>query len=369
MAIQRREFLRMGTAGVTLGIVGRSLAADAPTAAEVRVGVDKALGFLKTRQTADGAFAPRLGGPGVSALVAAGLIRHGLADDATVRKTLGYLERAVKPDGGIYDRGLANYTTCVALIAFKEANTKGQYDAVVANAMKFLKSLQADDADVKDARYGGVGYDGKSRPDLSNTQFFLDALQAAGVPNADPAVQKALAFINRCQNLPGETNDQPFAQRATADDKGGFTYVPFPGDDKNPRRTPDGGLRSEGAMTYAGLKSFLYAGVSKDDPRVKAAVNWIRRHYTLDENPGQGTAGLYYYYLTFAKALDAFGEDPFADAAGKSHHWRSDLFAALTSRQKADGSWANDNRAFMETTPELATAYAVLALSYCRPRS
>ena len=43
-------------------------------------------------------------------------------------------------------------------------------------------------------------------------------------------------------------------------------------------------------MTYAGLKSFLYAGVGKDDPRVKAAIGWVRRHYTLSENPGQGQA-------------------------------------------------------------------------------
>ena len=86
--------------------------------------------------------------------------------------------------------------------------------------------------------------------------------------------------------------------------------------EKSDKRTPEGGLRSEGGMTYAGLKSFLYAGVGKDDPRVKAAVDWIRRHYTLDENPGQGDAGLYYYYHMFAKAMDALGEDQFADAEG-----------------------------------------------------
>ena len=42
---------------------------------------------------------------------------------------------------------------------------------------------------------------------------------------------------------------------------------------------------------------------------LKAAVNWCRHHYTLEENPGMGTAGLYYYYHTFAKAMDALGED------------------------------------------------------------
>ena len=53
-----------------------------------------------------------------------------------------------------------------------------------------------------------------------------------------------------------------------------------------------GGLRSLGAMTYGGLKSFLYAGVKKDDPRVQGAVKWIRAHYTLEENPGLKQAGL-----------------------------------------------------------------------------
>ena len=61
-------------------------------------------------------------------------------------------------------------------------------------------------------------------------------------------------------------------------------------------------------MTYAGLKSMIYAGVGPDDPRVKAAVKWLASSTTaLDENPGMGTAGLYYYYQTFAKALAAMG--------------------------------------------------------------
>jgi squalene-hopene/tetraprenyl-beta-curcumene cyclase len=123
-------------------------------------------------------------------------------------------------------------------------------------------------------------------------------------------------------------------------------------------------------MTYGGLKSFLYAGVSKDDPRVKAAVGWVRRHYTLDENPGMGKAGLYYYYHTFAKALDALGEDPFVDAKGTKHPWRVELFEALRSRQREDGSWVNKgDRVFGEGDPNLATAFAVLSLSYCRPGS
>ena len=69
--------------------------------------------------------------------------------------------------------------------------------------------------------------------------------------------------------------------------------------------TPDGGLRSYASMTYAGLKSMIFAGVGPEDPRVKAAVSWIRKHYDLQSNPGMGTAGLFYYYHTFGKAMTA----------------------------------------------------------------
>jgi squalene-hopene/tetraprenyl-beta-curcumene cyclase len=353
-------------------LTSRARAADpvGPDSNEVRAVLNKAIAFLKTRQNADGSFAPKIAGPGVSALIVAGLLRNGVSpDDPLVAKTLAYIEKNVQKDGGIYNEGLANYVTSVAVMALQEANAGGRYDAVLKNAARFLKSLQTlESRDETDPQFGGVGYDGKSRPDLSNTQFFVEALVAAGVPKNDPALQQALKFISRCQNLAGEHNDQPFAKKATPDDQGGLTYNPVV-TDKNPARTPQGGLRSAGAMTYAGLKSFLTAGVSKDDPRVKAALDWVRRHYTLEESPGQGQAGLYYYYHTFGKAMAALGEDTITDAAGVKHDWRSELFAALKQRQQADGSWVNaKSKQFGESSPDLATAFAILTLSYCQPR-
>jgi hypothetical protein len=355
-----------------------ALAQPAPTARaadlgpdpkEVQVVVDKAAAYLKTSQGKDGSFSPQRAGPGISAVVASGLLRNGFSpDDPVVARTLAYLEKSVQKDGGVYDKFLANYTTSVALMAFAEANTQGKYDTVIRNATQFLRGMQYDDSKVEsvDAKYGGAGYDGKSRPDLSNTQYFLDALQAAGVAKNDPAVKRALFFVSRCQNLPGENNDQPFAKKTIEEDKGGLVYNPLADDDKRDK-TPQGGLRSAGAMTYGGLKSFLYAGVSRDDQRVKAAVGWIRRHYSLDENPGVGQAGLYYYYHTFGKAMAALGEDRFEDAKGTKHDWRKELFEALKKRQRADGSFVNTgDRAFGEGDPNLATAFALLALSYVR---
>ena len=118
-------------------------------------------------------------------------------------------------------------------------------------------------------------------------------------------------------------------------------------------------------MTYAGLKSMIYAGVDKDDPRVQAAVRWVRQHYALDENPGMGPSGLYYYYHTFAKALAAWNEPTLTDAEGRDHDWRAELVAALAARQQPDGSWVNGDDRWLEGDANLVTAYALLALSYC----
>jgi hypothetical protein len=343
--------------------------AAGPDAVEWKATVAKAYEYLKSRQGTDGSFAPKLGGPGITALAVAGLLKCGYpVDDPVVAKGLQYLEKSVQKDGGVYDKMLANYTTSLGIMAFKEANASGKYDAIIANAAKFLRSLQVGDGvDSNDPKFGGAGYDGKSRPDSSNTQFFLEALIASGATQTDPSVKKALAFLSRAQNLPGEFNDQAFAGKASEGDKGGFVYNHIDASAKdNPKRTANGGLRSEGGMTYAGLKSFLYAGVGKDDPRVKAAINWVKRNYTLTENPGMGQAGLFYYYHVFAKAMAALGEDQFEDAKGVKHDWKKELFDTLKGKQTAAGNWKNDNGQFLEDNPDLATCFALLALGYCK---
>jgi squalene-hopene/tetraprenyl-beta-curcumene cyclase len=122
-------------------------------------------------------------------------------------------------------------------------------------------------------------------------------------------------------------------------------------------------------MTYAGLKSMIYAGVKRDDPRVKAAVKWLRLHYDVKSNPGMGETGLYYYYHTFAKTLDVLGEDAFADDSGRKHDWRAELRAELARRQQPNGSWVNPTDRWMEGDPNLVTGYGLLALAYCRPKN
>jgi squalene-hopene/tetraprenyl-beta-curcumene cyclase len=332
--------------------------------------VDRAIQFLVGKaQASDGSFSAQAG-PGVTAVVVAGILHHGRsADDPAVAKSLKYLEGFVQPDGGVYakDSFYKNYETSLALMCFAEANRDGRYNKLIQNAHKFLKASQWDEnmgIDKSNPAYGGAGYGRSKRPDLSNTGFFLDALKAAGDGPDDEAVKKALIFVSRCQNLESEHNTLPFA---TKNPDGGFYYTAAGGGASPAGTLPNGGLRSYGSMTYAGLKSMIYAGVGADDPRVKAAVKWLQSHYDLTSNPGLGGSGLYYYYHTFAKALDAVGKPEFVDDKGVKHDWRSELLAALLQRQQSDGSWVNKDTRWMEGDPNLVTGYALLTLAYCKP--
>jgi hypothetical protein len=134
-------------------------------------------------------------------------------------------------------------------------------------------------------------------------------------------------------------------------------------------------LRAYGSMTYAGLKSMIYAGLSRDDARVLAAKDWITRHYTLDENPGVGSDGQYYYYVMLSRALDAFGEPTLdvlpanADAASPAFRrvrWAEDLIAKLETLQEDDGSFRSVDDRWMEDNKVLITAYALVALQHAR---
>ena len=340
-----------------------------PDPATLDRAVSSAVSYFEQAQANDGSWSAS-SGPGITAIVTSALLRSGrTVNDPTVARALKYLDGHLHDDGGIYQDGsrYKNYETSLAIVCFKEANKDGRYNELLAGAEKFVKGQQWDEDEgheISSMSYGGAGYGSHSRPDLSNTSFLVDALHAVGRGEDDPALQKALVFISRCQNLESEHNTSPFAAKV---DDGGFYYTVAAGGQSQAGETPDGGLRSYGSMTYAGLKSMIYAGLSRDDPRVKAAYDWIRRHYTVDENPGMGAQGLYYYYHTFAKALDTIGEDKIVDAEGTAHDWRTELAQKLISEQQDNGSWVNGTTRWLEGDPNLVTAYSLLAISYCRP--
>jgi hypothetical protein len=368
--LNRRSMLSvtaLGAGGLLLrNALGQDSAAKAKNAEEIAA---RAIEFLRTKgQDANGAFTEATG-PAVTALVLAGVLRNGKPpSDPFVAKSLKYLETFVQPDGGIYKPGSAhqNYETSISIMALAEANRDGRYKDVIKNADAFLKNLQWDEGEGKpkdDVNYGGAGYGSHKRPDLSNTAFFVEALKSAGNDADSQAIQRALVFVSRCQNLESEHNTTEFAAK---NPDGGFYYTPAAGGNSQAGKTETGGLRSYASMTYAGLKSMIHAGVKKDDKRVKAALSWLKKNYDLDSNPGMDQQGLFYYYQTVAKCLDAYGEEKFVDDTGKEHDWRAEIIAELAERQQPDGSFVNPQSRWMEGDANLVTGYALLALAHCR---
>ncbi len=356
-----------------------------PDAALHKKLVDRSIRYLRTQGQADDGSYSANAGPGITALVTAALIRAGRSvDDPLVTKSLKYLQGFRKKNGGIYAPGsmYRNYETCIAMMCFIEANEDGRYQDLIDGAEAYVKRLQNDEGEGYDPShpyYGGAGYGKHKRPDASNTGIFLDALKAAGNGPDDPHVQRALIFMRRLQNHEDEHTSLPNAIK-NEDDKGGFIYAtrdggesqakwdPEASDEENQRLNQARGLRSYGSMTYMGLKSLIYAGLTAEDERVKAAKGWIAKNYRLDANPGLGPNGLFYYYHTFAKTMDVLGDDHFTDEKGVKHDWRRELVDVLAGHQNDDGSWINAQDRWMEGDPNLVTAYALLALSYCEPQ-
>jgi len=342
--------------------------------------VDKAIEYLKSSQNANGSWGQEPNSRGETGVVVTGLLQSGRVgpDDALTAKGLTYIESLVNQKAGHLAGsdakiGLQNYVTSVNVLALTAAKRPEKYKAIVGDGVKFLKKLQWDEEEGKtdkDDFYGGAGYDSKSRPDLSNTQFFVEALHDAGVPSDDSSFKKALVFVSRCQNLKSEFNDRPWAGKIN---DGSFIYSAAAGGQTKTSDDPNNqNLSGYGSMTYAGIKSMIYCGVGKEDPRYKAAYEWIQKNFTLDANPGMppdfAGRGLFYYYHTLAKTLDVMGVDELVDANGKKHDWRAELTAAIEKRQQPNGSFVNKTDRWMEGDPNLVTGYVLMALSHCKPK-
>jgi squalene-hopene/tetraprenyl-beta-curcumene cyclase len=347
--------------------------------------INKGIAFLRTQQAEDGSWSPKAG-PAVTAMVVAVMLdRPDIGpDDPHVAKGLTYILSKARPDGGIHDGILENYNTAICLSALARVNTMPEAAEAIKRGQDFLRGLQwagqtLEDGTVVDENhpfYGGAGYGNHGRPDLSNTQIMLQGLYDSGLDCNDPAFQRAMVFISRLQGIP---QNEQFADKIEQD--GGFIYATsvnkdLPGVpqsmaspemvDEAKAGRPVSRLRTYGSMTYAGFKSYLYAQLDRDDIRVQAAYEWIRNNYTLDQNPGMPETirhhGLYYYYVTFARGLKAWGSSTLTTADGQGHDWANDLIARLVSLQREDGSWTNDADRWMEGDNVLVTAYAITAL-------
>ena len=289
---------------------------------------------------------------------------------APVKKGIEWLLSQQKEDGGIYGRGMATYSTSASIMALWIAGPEKYKDQIIS-ARNFLINHQTDWG-VKgenDTKFdGGIGYGGsRAHSDLSNTHRALEALYTTRALATDSGDKKAmeldweaaLKFVSRCQNLQATNKGEK-----TGND-GSFVY--YPGNSKAGEavdsKTGRVALRGYGSMSYSGLLSLVYSDLDESDQRVKAVINWLSDNYTLQENPGLGGQGLYYYYHAMAKSLVAANKPILEGKDGLKIDWRSELAATVINAQREDGSWINTEASrWMENDPVLVTSYAVMTL-------
>lgn len=343
----------------------------APWQTDAYAAMARGIAWLVATQQEDGSWSdarfPALSGLALWALAGS----DDTAAQAAADRAVAFLLTCVQTNGGIYadipgrkGGGLSNYNTAICLTALHATGRK-ELTRVLQNARTFLADAQYEGAD--EFNFGGFGYDHQSQrdyTDLMNTHFAVEAmrrtqdvedLRPAGEAHADINWEHVLRYVSSLQMQPEDGTNQA----------GGFVYNPL--DAKAGVATNATGqvvLRAYGSITYAGLMALLYAEVPRDDPRIISAVDYAARHWTVDENPGMGDQGLYFYYNVIGRALTAGRMDVIArkDGAGEPIHWREELAVKLVALQKPDGSWANTNNRFWENDPVLATAYTVLAL-------
>lgn len=370
-------------------------ASDAETRREARAMASRAIAYLRTQQDpATGGWSHAQEGtnlPAITGLVVKGMLMDPRLDqrDPAIARGIAYILSHRKPDGTIHDGLLPSYNTAICLSALARVHSCDVAEAI-QGAQNALRAMQWHESVADGAQdynepvsqdhpfYGGVGYGRNGRPDLSNLGFMIDAMHDSGVSTDDPAFQRAITFLSRTQML-DSVNDMAYADGSS---QGGFIYATVPNaqsvegrsgqsfagtiDETLSDGTTASRLRAYGSMTYVGFKSLIYADLAPDEERVVAALGWISRHYTLEENPGLGTDGVYYYLLSFARGLDAFGHDAIetiaADGSTQSRAWKRDLVARLSELQNPDGSFRSLDDRWMENNPVLITAYALIAL-------
>ncbi|HTB10909.1 MAG TPA: prenyltransferase/squalene oxidase repeat-containing protein [Bryobacteraceae bacterium] len=265
---------------------------------------------------------------------------------SAVDRGFDFLKRNTNSDGslGLSDSAGPDYPNYATGLAVRVAARLKRDASPWIACLRAQQFTEVNGWAPSDPAYGAWGMGGERRRppeaghvDLAMTRYVLEGLAAAGIPPADPVMQKALVYVKRCQNPDG-----------------GFFFSTV-NLDTNKAGDVSGKYRSYGTTTCDGLLAMRAAGVPESDTRIARAQAWLKQNHLEERAPGFDieparmgwSDGLRFYY---AAAITRAMPD----------------LSVILPPQRDDGSFANRNNLVKEDDPLIATAFAVRVL--CQDR-
>jgi hypothetical protein len=366
----RRMILRAGLASIFAAIragansaraafasqlPGERVEREAISPEQVRRAIRDGVGFLKSRQQADGSW-PNIPNQhqhvaGINGLIAHALLTAGESPASPhLAAALKFLEQfsPEEIDG--------TYSVALQTMAFAESDPD-RYRTRIASNVAWLEGAQIKEGDK------GPGWPGtwahtsdKRRPgDNSSTQFALLGLHAAsqaGVAVSPRIWERTRACLERAQCVDG-----------------GWPY--YPGSPYSP---------TTASMTCAGISGLIITGSrlfqAKETlvgdavmdcgkkgvhPGIRRGLEWLATNFAVDRNHGASVhhQWKYYYLYGLERASRLTGQRLFGDR----DWYREGTQELLAGQDPVLGSWAG---AIHEREPTLATSLAVLFLATAR---
>jgi Squalene-hopene cyclase C-terminal domain/Prenyltransferase and squalene oxidase repeat len=312
--------------------------------------VERGMAWLAAHQAENGAFVSnkdgggQAGNAGITALGALALMEGGSLPDrgpygAAVSKALGFVLSKSTESGLIASDASPMYGHGFATLFLAEAYGMGagtgegggsggggvdELREKLTRAVRLIERSQYREAGSKNGgwRYRPVPDDA----DISVTICQIMALRAArdaGIKVDKAVIDRAIAYIKRCQNTDG-----------------GFSYMAA-----EAGAVGNGG--SNFARTSAGVASMFYAGIY-DGPEITAGLGYLKKAVGGNARAEQES---HFYYANY------YGVQAMFLAGGD--YWGSYypmIRDQLIAKQQTDGSWQGD------FTPEYATAMSLIIL-------
>ncbi len=307
--------------------------------ARVLASIDRAVSYLKRRQTRRGGWEETSNPGGISSLVTLALLEAGLEpSDPTIKKALDYI-RQFKSD--------KTYVVSLQTMVLATATPRRDRLQIQRNA-RWLEAAQVKEG----GNAGGWGYgDNRGTSDPSNSQFAalgLYAAQESGV-RVDPKVWKRVtAYWRKRQNKNGSwqySDNNPSSGSMTCAGVGSLVIASLASGTGDASVNPDGSVRC--------------CTPQDDDQSIRKGLEWLGRNFSVRGNPigRRVREEWHYYYLYALERAGRLSARRFIDR----HDWyREGTDYLVRMQDELTDTWQGGN---FEANNDITTAFALLFLA------